>query len=40
MFRFLERWLQHYEHFWNSALGRLGDVLDAQEARELEATRG
>jgi DNA-binding transcriptional ArsR family regulator len=39
-FQVLERWLQHYEHFWNSALSRLGDVLDAEEAREREATRG
>ena len=39
-FQLLGEWLQRYDHFWDTALGRLGEVLDAEAQREMEGDRG
>lgn len=39
-FQVLSAWLQRYDHFWDAALCRLGDVLDAEARREMGGDRG
>lgn len=39
-FQDLATWMRQYEHFWDLALSRLGDVLDAEAQRESEVSGG
>lgn len=39
-FLVLSAWLQRYDHFWDTALCRLGEVLDTEARREMEGDRG